>query len=343
MARPDVTVVVVTWQQRELVLSCLESVAAQTVPAHVVVVDNGSSDGTAEAVAAAYPHAELVTLPDNRGFAGGMDAGLTRVRTRYVALLNNDAVADPGWLAASLAPLQAPDVAAVTAKLLLDPHGEGHGDARAERGVGAAATVNNAGVVLLTTGYGADRGLGEPDDARFAQPVEVFGFSGGAAVLRTMAVRAVGGFAAEWFMYYEDTDLSWRLRLAGWRIEYAPRAVVWHRHAASSDAASWLFAFHNERNRLLMLARNAPARVTAVAMVRFALTTASLAAKRVAGREVPPAAVFDVGLRLEVARGVVARLAPTLRQRRQGPRVRSRRAVHARWAGVAERPVPSGG
>ena len=187
--------------------TCLDSVAAQTVACRVLVVDNASTDGTAEAVRSRFPEAQLVVLPENRGFAGGVDEAVRRVTTRFVALLNNDAVADPGWLAASLRALEDPTVAAVTSKLLL---------------AGTAGTVNNAGVVLLDTGYGADRGLGEPDDGRFDQAVEVFGFSGGAAVLRTLAVRAVGGFASDWFMYYEDTDLSWRLRLAGWRIVYEP-------------------------------------------------------------------------------------------------------------------------
>jgi GT2 family glycosyltransferase len=337
MVRPrdgDVTVVVVTWQQRDLVLDCLASVRAQSVPCRVVVVDNASNDGTREAVAAAYPDVDVVVLPENRGFAGGMAAGLGHVRTRFVALLNNDAVADPDWLRASLDALAAPDVAAATSKLLLlgPDRSDGDGSARVPPPI-----VNNAGVVLLPSGYGADRGLGEPDGPAFAEPAEVFGFSGGAAVLRTMAVRAVGGFPADWFMYYEDTDLSWRLRLAGWRIVYTPDAVVWHRHAASSDVSSPLFAFYNERNRLLTLVRNAPAGTALHAAVRFAVTTGSLAVKRATGRAVPPAPVFDVGLRLSVARAAAVRMPRILRQRRAGPRVRRRRDVLAAWSGVDER------
>lgn len=324
MDRPDVTVVVVTWQQRDLALRCLASLAEQTVPCRVLLVDNGSTDDTSEAVLAAYPSTDVLRLPANLGFAGGVDAAMAQLRTRFVALLNNDAVADPGWLAASLDALRDPRVAAATAKLLFD---DGSG------------TVNNTGVVLLATGYGADRGLGLADDERFADPVEVFGFSGGAAVLRTMAVRAVGGFAAEWFMYYEDTDLSWRLRLAGWRVVYAPGALVWHRHAASSDSASAFFAFQNERNRLLMLIRNAPVRTAVGGAGRFVLTTGSLVAKRLLRRDVPPAAVFDPRLRIGVGRDVVRRLPRTLRQRRRVPRARSRGAVLSQWSGVAQRPL----
>jgi GT2 family glycosyltransferase len=325
---PLVTVVVVTWQQRELVLDCLESVAAQTLACRVLVVDNASTDGTAEAVRSRFPEAELVVLPENCGFAGGVDEAVRRVTTRFVALLNNDAVADPGWLAASVRALEDPTVAAVTSKLLL---------------AGRGGTVNNVGVVLLDTGYGADRGLGEPDDGRFDQAVEVFGFSGGAAVLRTLAVRAVGGFASDWFMYYEDTDLSWRLRLAGWRIVYEPGAVVRHRHAASSDPASSFFAFHNERNRLLMLLRDAPLSALLRGTLRFGLTTGSLAVTRLRGRPVPPDPVFDTRLRVRVLQDAIGRGPATVRRRWRGPRTRRRAEVLREWAGIDSRPIDRDG
>lgn len=324
MPHPLVTVVVVTWQRRELVLDCLDSVAAQTVACRVIVVDNASTDGTVDAVRSRWPQAELVVLPKNRGFAGGVDEAIRRVTTRFVALLNNDAVADPGWLAASLRALDDPTVAAATSKLLLH---------------GTTSTVNNVGVVLLDTGYGADRGLGQPDDGRFDHPVEVFGFSGGAAVLRTLAVRAVGGFSSDWFMYYEDTDLSWRLRLAGWRIVYEPGAVVRHRHAASSDPTSPSFAFHNERNRLLMLLRNAPASAVLGGALRFGLTTGSLALTRLRGRPVPAGPVFDVQIRLNVLQGALARSVATVRQRRHGPGTRRRADVYQEWVGIDSRPM----
>ncbi len=318
---PDVTVVVVTWEQRELTLAALDSLAAQTIPHRVLLVDNASTDGTAEAVAIGHPEVEVLRLPTNTGFAGGMAAAIDRVDTRYTALLNNDARADPDWLAASVAVLDAhPDVAAATSKLLLD---DGSPTAR----------VNNAGVVLLDSGYGADRGLGEVDDDRFAEPVEVFGFSGGAAVLRTLAVKAVGGFDSSLFMYYEDTDLSWRLRLAGWRIVYVPTAVVHHRHAASSNPASVMFARHTERNRLLLLARHAPLAYAASRTARFLLTTASLAAKKATGQVVPPDHVFDPALRLRVL-GEVARLLPDTLRRRSRAAHGDRRAPTVRhWSG----------
>ena len=169
-------------------------------------------------------------------------------------------------------------------------------------------------VVLLASGYGGDRGLGESDGASVAGAAAVFGFSGGAAVLRTLAVRAVGGIASGWFMYYEDTDLSWRLRLAGWQIVYEPAAVVHHRHAASSRTSrSESFAFFNERNRLLTLVRNAPSSVTATQLARFVVNDP------VTGGETGRQAHGPTGS------GVPSRPAPSgSRERRGDPAPRSR-------------------
>ena len=337
-ATGEVTVVVVTWERCDLVLDCLKSLAAQTVGHRVLVVDNASTDGTAEQVAEHFPHARILRQTANLGFAGGVSAALDVVDTRFVALLNNDAQADSRWIEASLAALGPQSVAAVTAKMLLTER-----VASTEPRSLEPATINNAGVILLRSGYGADRGLGSPDNERFASPVEVFGFSGGAVVLRTLAVKAVGGFDADYFMYYEDTDLSWRLRLAGWHIVYAPNAVVHHVHAASSDRQSEMFAFHNERNRLLMLLRNAPLGFATSKTARFALTTASLAGKRLVGRAVPDDQVFREGLRLRVLAALVSRLAGTLRQRGRVPRARRRVEVLHEWLGVTDRPLDEQG
>jgi GT2 family glycosyltransferase len=318
VGEPDLTVLVVTWCARELLGKCLAALGAQTRPHRLLVVDNASTDGTADLLAA-LPQAQVLRLPTNRGFAGGVAAGLAEVRTPWLALLNDDAEPAPGWLDALVAEAgPARDVVAVTSRLLL-PSGR----------------VNNAGVVLRADGYGADRGLGEPDGPPYDLPAEVFGFSGGAALLQTAALRSAGGFPAPYFLYYEDTDTSWRLRLAGGRVRYAPAAVVRHAHSASADQASALFSFHNERNRLLTLTRCAPAGFALRQLARFGLTTGSLAGKRLLRRPLPPAPHFRVGLRLRVL-GSYARLLPwALRTRREiGRRATVPRAeVARRWLG----------
>jgi hypothetical protein len=313
--RPDTTVLVVTWRARDLLARCLAALASQTVEHRLLVVDNASTDGTA-ALLAGLPAATVLRLPRNLGFAGGVAAGLGAVGTPYVALLNDDAEPAPDWLAALRAAL--PGHAAVTSRMLL-PTG----------------AVNNAGVLLLSDGYGADRGLDAPDGPPYDAPAEVFGFSGGAALLAVEPLRAIGGFPAPFFLYYEDTDVSWRLRLAGHRIGYAPGAVVRHAHAASSDRTSALFSFHNERNRLLMLLRCAPAGFAVRQLLRFGLTTASLAVTRLRRRPVPSAPHFRLGLRLRVL-GSVLRLLPwALRSRRAVGRMSTvdRTVLLREWAG----------
>jgi len=318
VSEPDVTVLVVTWRARDLLRRCLAALDAQTRPHRLLVVDNASTDGTA-ALLAGHPHARVLRLSRNQGFAGGVAAGLAEVGTPWVALLNDDAEPAPGWLDALLdAADPGAGVVAVTSRLLL-PSG----------------AINNAGVVLRQDGYGADRGLAMPDGPPFDLPAEVFGFSGGAALLQMDALRSAGGFPARYFLYYEDTDTSWRLRLAGGRVGYAPGAVVRHAHSASADQASVLFSFHNERNRLLTLTRCAPAGFALWQLARFALTTGSLATKRLLRRPLPPAPHFRVGVRLRVL-GSYARLLPwALQTRRQvGRRAAvSRAEVARRWLG----------
>jgi GT2 family glycosyltransferase len=118
--------------------------------------------------------------------------------------------------------------------------------------------INNAGSRLEAAGYGADRGLLERDCGQYDKPEEVFAWCGGAALLSARYLRDVGIFDDRYFIYYEDTDLAWRGRLAGWRYAYVPTSVVRHEHAASSEEGSALFFHYVERNRFLTLARNAP-------------------------------------------------------------------------------------
>lgn len=307
-AEPDVTVVVVTWQGAALLPACLAALRAQDRPgAAVWVVDNASTDGTA-AVLAAEPGIRVLRAPRNLGYAGGNDLALAQVTTPYVVLLNDDARPRPDWLRHLLAAFDGPGgerVAAVSSQVLFE------GGPRAGR-------LNSAGALVYADGYGADRGFGD-DPARWAGPAEVFGFCGTAVALRTQALREVGLFDEDFFLYYEDTDLSWRLRRAGWRLRYAPDAVTGHLHAASSSAASPLFVFHNDRNRLLMLTKNASAPRVLRAVLRYLVTTASTTVRdlRAHGRPI------RLPLRLRVLASY-ARLLPRMLARR---RVISRTAV----------------
>jgi GT2 family glycosyltransferase len=193
-------------------------------------------------------------------------------------------------------------------------------------GVPLVDVLNNAGSMVFRDGYGADRAYQELDRGQYQTPEEVFAFCGGAVLLRTEALRQAGVFDDDFFLYYEDTDLSWRLRSLGWRIRYQPAAVVRHIHSASSVEWSPLFVFHTDRNRLLMLTKNARAGLAAREVLRYPLTTASLALREVARsrhtRRRPP--VRPTLLRLRVL-GSYARLLPVMLARRR--RIAARASV----------------
>jgi GT2 family glycosyltransferase len=276
------TIVVVTWRGYEHVTACLDAVAGQTSPHRLVVVDNASDDGTADLLAAHPSAPEVRRLPSNTGYAGGLAAALPDVDTEFVAWLNDDAVPAPDWLATLEAALDAhPAAAAASAHM-----------------ASADGTPISLGVGLTEDGHGVD--LVEADG-------EVFGFCGGAALLRTAALRQVGGVPADFFCYYEDTDTAWRLRLAGHAVVAAPDARVTHRHGASTRPGSRQFHRWNERNRLAMLVRCAPAGVAVRELARFVAITAALPFR---GRVERPWN-FRVGLRLRVL-GDLAVRAPGL-------------------------------
>jgi GT2 family glycosyltransferase len=141
--------------------------------------------------------------------------------------------------------------------------------------------VNNVGSILVEGGYGADRGYLQRDDGQFDEPAEVFAWCGGGVLLRKDYLEAIGVFDERFFLYYEDTDMAWRGRARGWRYRYVPTSRLRHIHAASSGEGSALFQHYVERNRLLMLTKNAPAGLAANAAWRYLLTTASYARRDV--------------------------------------------------------------
>lgn len=319
---PLTSVVVVTWRGAGHLADCLDALAAQRRPHRTIVVDNASDDGSS-AVIAAHPSTPFVLrLTENRGYAGGIDAALSEVNTPFVAWLNDDAAPHPDWLGTLEDTLVAdPSAAAVSARL---EHADGE--------------VQSLGVRLSADGHGID--VVPPEAAKAskepAEASEVFGFCGGAAVIRADALRAIGGVPAGYFCYYEDTDTSWRLRLTGWRVLAVPTARVRHLHGASTEPGSARFHHWNERNRLVMLLRCAPPGVAARELLRFALITALLPVRRLRSRGAVPAAPnFQVRLRLGALAGVLAMAPSALRARHRigSDTTVPRRAVWRQWAG----------
>ncbi|WP_168800532.1 glycosyltransferase family 2 protein [Cellulomonas telluris] len=321
-----VRALVVSWNGADLLRPCLDSLLAQTArdELEVVVVDNGSADGTLELLRTEYPTVRVIASPTNLGFAGGVALGCQDFRGEAVLLLNNDAVLAPDGLERMLDVLREDaEVGAVTAKVLLAgwfcpvPPGS-PGAVRARHGwvrpcpagtPGAVRLVNSTGNVVDTWGAGHDRDWLAPSGSE-ASDGDVPGFCGAAALLRWSALAEVGGFDGSLFLYYEDTDVSYKLRRAGWRIRYASSALAEHRHAASSDERSPLFRYYNTRNALVVVARHAPLAVVAASLARQTLGTVRATVARA-----EPAPVRAA--RRRALRDAVLRLPRTFAERRR--------------------------
>lgn len=253
MADPDarrgqlpVSVVIPNWNGRRWLAECLGSLAVQTLhPAEIIVVDNGSTDGSVAYLRAEHPDVEVIEFDRNTGFAHAANAGLRAARAPNVALINTDLVLEPDWLERVASALAADPGAASVACKMLD--------------LTDRSRVYDAGDVLRRDGVCEQRGRFGRDDGRWDEPEEVFGACAGAALYRRDAVLEVGGFDERYFAYLEDVDLSLRLRLAGWRCRYEP-AVALHAGESSSRDLPGGHLFLVERNTLVLVTKAFPLR-----------------------------------------------------------------------------------
>jgi GT2 family glycosyltransferase len=244
VGQPTVSVIVLNYNGRVFLDGCLTALASQQVEGgfEVLVADNGSWDGSPAHVRERYPWVRVLEMERNLGFSAANNRAFGQAAGRHVVVLNNDANVRPGWLRGLVEAAEAdPRVGAVTSKLVF-AHSPG--------------VIQNVGLLLFSDGGGGDRGVGEPDRGQYERREEVFGFCGAAALLRRQALQDVGGFDETFFAYYEDTDLSWRMRLRGWKVVYEPSAVVEHAHSATNREGSPFFRFHADRNRLFTLVKN---------------------------------------------------------------------------------------
>jgi GT2 family glycosyltransferase len=246
-ASRTVAVVIPSWNSLELLPRCLDSLADQGVEVELMVVDNGSDDGSvAYLEREAVPH---VSLPRNVGFAAAVNLGAARTRAAAVLALNADTVLEPGCLTRLLDALEAdPALGGVQPRLLQLEGGEG-GSAPPDP---AAARLYSAGQALTSDGRAIEQGAGEPQSERLPGVHEIFGVCGAACLLRRELFSELGGYDESYFAFYEDVDLNVRARIAGWRFAYVPEAVVWHVGNASWQAG---FAKPNAENARLV-ARN---------------------------------------------------------------------------------------
>ena len=246
-----VSVSIVTYRSRDTIDPCLDSVVAQgDCVGEVLVADNYPAEGIAERLRRRHPSVSVVSLKRNTGYAAAHNRNFARAREAAFFALNPDVVLEPGYLPALLGVLKRDArVGAAMGRLLTS---------------GDPVSIDSAGIAYDRGRIRfVDRGRGAPP-ARFDTEEDVFGPCGAAALYRRSALEAVAGpgeapFAERFFMYYEDVDLAWRLRRAGFRARYVPRAEARHERGGSGAHPSFV-EYHLVRNRLWLTLRNANGR-----------------------------------------------------------------------------------
>lgn len=216
-----VAVVIPSWNSLGLLPRCLGLLAGQGVEIELLVVDNGSGDGSvAYLEGEGVPH---LSLPRNIGFAAAVNLGVRRTSSPAVLVLNADTVLEPGCLGTLLDALGAdPSLGGVQPRILqLEEDAPGDPDASGTR-------IYSAGQALTRDGRAVEVGAGETQRREHLEPREVFGVCGAACLLRRELFDELGGYDERYFAFYEDVDLNVRARIAGWRFAYVPDAVVWH-------------------------------------------------------------------------------------------------------------------
>ena len=244
-AAPDVSVIVLNYNGRQWLEGCLAATRAQLADrAELVLVDNASTDDSVEFVRRRFPDVRLLALDRNLGFAGGNNAGARIANGRYLAFLNNDTVPQAGWLALLAAPFEGdPRVALTTSRIVYldDP-----------------SIIDSAGDGYLRAGGAFKRFHGEAFSLG-GDSGEVFGACGAACMVRRDVFADLGGFDDDFFMVYEDVDLSYRARLRGHRCAYVADAVVHHVGSGTLRRSSDAAVFYGQRNLEWTYLKNTPA------------------------------------------------------------------------------------
>lgn len=261
MNRKSVAVVVINYKGVKDTIECIDSLFKQTYDSFAVVaVENGSNDNSKEEfkkLEGKY-NGKLITLYNdkNLGFDGGANTGIIWALANnydYIALLNNDAVADKNWLKYLVAAAEE-HTSGMTTGLLLLSDGE---------------TIDSTGDWFSKWGLGFPRNRGDATE-KAPEAGFVFGASGGATLFSVPMLHGIGLFDEDFFAYYEDNDISFRAQLAGWKVYYEPRAVAYHKLSQTSKRLRSGFAtYHTFKNMPLVFIKNVPLSLLFPIGIRF--------------------------------------------------------------------------
>ena len=239
-----VSVIILNWNGKKFLKECLDSLAAQTYrDFETILVDNGSTDGSAEYVRDNYFWVRLLALHENTGFAEGNNRALLLAQGEFVVLLNNDTKIKPDFLKEMLEAAQCDEKVGMVAAKMMNYY--------------SPQIIDSAGLKISSNGLGYSIGIDERDSGQY-DGVDIFGPCGGAALYCRTMLDEIGFFDPDFFAYYEDYDLAWRARLAGWKAVAASLALVYHVHSATGGMMSPFKVYHSHRNKWFVIIKNWP-------------------------------------------------------------------------------------
>ena len=251
---PTVDIIIPHYRRRDMLERSLDSLEKTRYPSMgIIVVDNGGSEAGLVFLVKRYRNARLVRLPENRGYAGGCNEGLKNSSADYVVFMNDDTEHDPLWLEELVhVALEDDRIGALQPKILsMKPY---------RKGKNVFDYAGAAGGMIDRLGYpwclGRTFAGVEPDNGQYDQGQEIFWASGAAMFVKRTVAEELGGFDEDFFMHMEEVDLSWRMKLAGYRVCSVPSSIVLHEGGASLQAGSAEKIYFNHRNNVLMLLKN---------------------------------------------------------------------------------------
>ncbi len=256
---PKVLIIIVNWNGKEYLNDCLRSVFNQSYENFkVILVDNGSTDGSIEFVKKIYSDVEIIPLDKNYGFAKGNNIGIEKAlkdeKVQYIVLLNNDTKVEPQWLEELVKVAKSDEqVGSCQPKML---------------SLANPKMIDALGISITKNGGAIQDGYGIEDTGQYNQVKEVFGACAGAALYKREMLSRIGLFDEDFFAYYEDVDLALRARLAGWKCMYVPKAVAYHRHSATVGKTSSFKIYFLERNRYYYIIKNLPTEIVLKFLIR---------------------------------------------------------------------------
>ena len=256
---PKTAVVVLNWNGKATIEDCLDSLLGQTIKTHIILIDNGSSDGSLKLIQNKYPDIDLIINPSNLGFAHGVNQGINRameIEMDFVALLNDDATADKHWLENLVESLDKnTHIGISTSKFMTIDR----------------MHLDSTGDIYTTWGLPFPRGRNEKANTNYDHLTDVFGASGGASIYRIKMLKEIGLFDDDFFAYYEDIDISFRAQLAGWKINYVPEALAYHHIGASSNRIKGFTTYQTMKNLPWIITKDVPVELLPTVLPRFTL------------------------------------------------------------------------